>query len=257
MKEKISKFAPGAFITLLGIGLFGFGISADQNGVFLIASASILIGGLITILNAQGIINNKSSLGVAAVLVLISGFLVVQNYNSIDEPIQFMKKKQVRYAAVIQSLKDLRQIELTYKKENNEFCANMDSLMAFLENDSVTIIVKDGDLPDSLVGKEALAIELGIISRDTVLTPAIEIAFGPDYMKTRDSKYPLELNTLRYVPFSENVEFNIDAGEIVRSSGAKVKVFEISDAAPFDKTDIMRVGSMSDPTTSGNWKEEK
>ncbi len=257
MKEDISKFAPGAFITLLGIGLLSFGIKADQNGVFLAAAASILVGGLITILNAKGIINNKASMGVAGVLILLSGYLVFQNYQSIDEPIQFRKQKQVVYSAVIQSLKDLRQIELTYKKENNEFCNNMDSLMNFLANDSITVIVKNGDVPDSLVGQEALAIELGIITRDTVFTPAMEMAFNPDYMKTRDNRYPLDVKTLRYVPYSENVEFSIDAGEITRSSGAKVKVFEITDTAPFDKNDIMRVGSMTAPTTSGNWKEEK
>ena len=257
MKENISKFAPGAFIILLGISMLGFGLKEDQNSHFIVAAISIAIAGLITILNAVGKINNKISLGVAGVLMLLSVYLIVENYNSIDEPIQFKKEKQRRYSAVIQSLKDLRQIELTYKKENNAFCANMDTLMDFLANDSVTIIVKDGNLPDSLVGQEALAIEMGIITRDTVPTPAMDIAFDADYMKTRDKRYPLDIANLRYIPHTENVEFDIDAGEIVRSSGAKVKVFEISDAAPFDKNDVMRVGSMSDPTTSGNWKEEK
>jgi hypothetical protein len=85
----------------------------------------------------------------------------------------------------------------------------------------------------------------------------MEIAFDKDYMSTRDNKYPLDINTLRYIPFTDNVEFSVAAGEITRLSGAKVQVFEIKDAAPFDPADVMTVGSMVDPTTSGNWKEEK
>lgn len=257
MKENISKYAPGAFIVLLGIGLLGFGSSGGQNGVFLIASVCIAIVGIITLLNAKGTINNKASIGVAGVLLLISGFLAYQNYQSIDEPIQFMKKKQIRYAAVIQNLKDLRQVELTYKKEHQKFCGSMDTLMNFLENDSVVMVVMDGEIPDSLAGNEAEAIALGIIIRDTTLYPAMDIAFNDEYMGTRDTKYPLDIATLKYVPHTENVEFSIEAGEITRSSGAKVQVFEIIDAAPFDVSDVMKVGSMVDPTTSGNWKEEK
>ena len=257
MKETISKYAPGAFIILLGLGLLGFGGSGGQNGVFLFASISIVIAGIITLLNAKGIITNKLSLGAAAVLLLLSGYLAVQNYNSIDEPIQFMKKKQARYAAVIQNLKDLRQVQLTYKKENQKFCNSMDTLMDFLANDSVTMVIMDGEVPDSLLGNEAEAIALGIIVRDTTLHPAMNITFNDEYMSTRDAKFPLDVATLKYVPFSDNVEFSVEAGEITRSSGAKVQVFEIIDSAPFDKTDVMKVGSMVDPTTSGNWKEEK
>ena len=255
MRNMISKIGPGASIIILGLGLLIFGSSTEQNSVFFIASASIAFAGVITLLNGLGIITNKIAMGVAGVLLLLSGYLAYGNYHSIDEPIQFMKEKQVRYTGVIQNLKDLRQIELAYKKQNKKFCASMDTLINFIEHDSVVIVKMTGTVPDTLTEPEAL--ELGIITRDTTMVPAFEIAFNDEYMKTRDAKHALDVNTLRYVPYSESVEFNIDAGEITRSSGAKVQVFEISDAAPFDKTDVMMVGSMIDPTTSGNWKEEK
>ena len=255
MNESISKFAPGVSILVLGIGLAVFGTTSEQNSIFLMASGAIALAGIIAILNATGFISNKISLVVALVLFLLSSYLGYANYNSIDEPIQFMKEKQRRYAEVIQNLKDLREVELAYKKENKVFCGNMDTLMDFLANDSVTTLIMDGDVPDSLT--EAQALEMKIIVRDTILVPAFNIAFNQDYMKTRDKRYPLNVDKLRYVPFSDNVEFEINAGEITRSSGAKVQVFEIKDAAPFDKTDVMQVGSMNEPTTSGNWKEEK
>lgn len=255
MKEKISKIAPGASIIILGLGLLVFGLSSGQNGTFLIASASIAFAGVLTLLNGMGIITNKMATGVAAVLILLSGYLAYGNYNSIDTPIQFMKEKQRRYAGVIQSLKDLRQVEIAYKKQNKKFCGNMDTLIDFLSHDSVIIVKMTGVVPDTL--SEAEALELGIITRDTTLHPASVIAFNDKYMETRDAKFKLNISTLRYVPFTENVEFEIEAGEITRLSGAKVQVFEIKDAKPFDKKDVMLVGSMIDPTTAGNWKEEK
>ena len=255
MKELISKYSPAVIITLLGISTLIFGASTSQNSIFMIAGVAVIIAGIATLLNSMGFISNKISMIVAVVLFGLSGYLAYSNYHSIDEPIQFMKEKHVRYSEIIQSLKDLREVELTYKKENKVFCGSMDTLMNFLMNDSVTLVVMNGDVPDSLTAAEAL--ELGIITRDTTLYPAYDITFNETYLGTRDAKYPLDVNTLRYVPFTENVEFKIDAGQIVRSSGAKVQVFEISDAAPFDKDDIMKVGSMVDPTTSGNWKEEK
>jgi len=232
-----------------------FGVSSDQNSIFLMAGASIAIAGVIAILNAVGLISNKTSLIVALVLLLLSGYLGFANYHSIDEPIQFMKEKQHRYAEVIQNLKDLREIELAYKKQNSVFCGNMDTLMNFLRYDTVITMIKDGEVPDGMT--EAQALDSGIIVRDTVPVAAFDIAFNENYLASRDKKYPLDIDKLRYVPFSDNVEFEIDAGEIVRSSGAKVQVFEIIDAAPFDITDVMKVGSMVDPTTAGNWKEEK
>jgi membrane-bound ClpP family serine protease len=255
MKDSISKFAPGVFIIILGIGLVGFGSSSGQNSVFLIAGISIVIAGAITILNALGKISNKIAMGIATVLLLLSGYLAYANYHSIDEPIQFMRKKQMIYVEVIQNLKDLRQVELTYKKENKVFCGNMDTLMDFLKNDSVRMVKMYGDVPDTLTETEAL--EQGIIRRDTTIHPAMDIVFNNDYLKTRDKKQTLNIETLRYVPHSDNVDFSVQAGEITRLSGAKVQVFEIIDAAPFDETDVMKVGSMIDPSTSGNWKEEK
>lgn len=255
MKENISKFAPPVFMILLGVGLLAVGITSKQNTLFLSASGAIMLGGLVTLLNALGIINNKASLGVAGALALVSAYFAFANYKSIDGPIQFNKEKKERYAYVIQNLKDLREIEQAYKKEHKKYCASMDTLIQFALTDSVYTVKMFGDVPDTLT--EAEALEQGIIRRDTTLVPAKDFAFNPDYMATRANNIPLDIENLRYVPFTENVEFDIDAGEITRSSGAKVQVFEIKDAQPFDKNDVMKVGSMTDPTTAGNWKEEK
>lgn len=255
MKETISRFAPPTFLIVLGLGLVITAFTSNQNALFITAGFSIIVAGLITLLNAMGFITNKTAMMIAIVLIGLAGYLGFANYKSIDGPIQFNKEKKIRYAEVIQNLKDLREVELAYKKEHKVFCGSMDTLMNFLKNDSVYMVKMFGNVPDTLT--EAEALEQGIIRRDTTLFPAYEIAFNDEYMSTRDPKYPLDMDKLRYVPYTDKVEFAIEAGEITRSSGAKVQVFEIRDAAPFDENDVMMVGSMTEPTISGNWKEEK
>jgi hypothetical protein len=255
MKENISKFAPPVVMILMGLGLAIVGFMTMQNGLFISASVAVAFGGIITLLNATGIITNKASLGVAGLLALVSAYFAYANFTSIDGPIQFNKEKKVRYAHVIQNLKDLREIELAFKKEHKKFCPNMDTLIQFALYDSVYTVKMFGDVPDSLT--ESQALEQGIIKRDTSLIAAKDFAFSPEYLKTRAKNMPLDIENLRFIPFTENAVFDIDAGEITRSSGAKVQVFQITDAQPFDKYDVMKVGSMTDPSTAGNWKEEK
>lgn len=256
MKESVSKFAPASFITSFGLVILVFGAITGQNSIFLISGVTIVIAGIVTLLNSLRKISNKTALIVSVGLLGLAAFLGYANFHSIDEPIQFMKEKQVRYEAVIQNLKDLREIELAYKKQNKVFCGSMDTLIDFLKHDTVDVLVAEGNTPDGMT--EAQALDSGLIVRDTNHVQAYDFIFSDDYLKTRNSKYPLgDIDELRYVPFSDNVEYTVDAGEIVRSSGARVQVFEITDAAPFDPNDVMIVGSMIDPSTSGNWKEEK
>ena len=167
MKETISRFAPPTFLIVLGLGLVITAFTSNQNALFITAGFSIIVAGLITLLNAMGFITNKTAMMIAIVLIGLAGYLGFANYKSIDGPIQFNKEKKIRYAEVIQNLKDLREVELAYKKEHKVFCGSMDTLMNFLKNDSVYMVKMFGNVPDTLT--EAEALEQGIIRRDTTL----------------------------------------------------------------------------------------
>ena len=82
-------------------------------------------------------------------LVVINILLFYFVYNSINSEIKFQKSAKERIAENIQRLKDIRQVQIAYKKVNNVYANNFDSLFYFLENDSMPIIKAIGETPDS------------------------------------------------------------------------------------------------------------
>jgi hypothetical protein len=184
-------------------------------------------------------------------------------YNSINSELEFQQVAKVRIAENVQKLKDLRQVQISYKKVNNIYSNNFKSLIEFLENDSMAIIKAIGETPDTLT--DAQALQLGIISRDTTYVLAKETVFDEAYLASRNEKFPLDLSALINVPHS-NRNYSLDAG-MVEKGKVVVQVFEISttyetvftglDAKnkSFDLGDLLKVGSMDEASLNGNWGE--
>jgi type II secretory pathway pseudopilin PulG len=201
---------------------------------------------------------NKKLTIINIVLVVVAVFLAYMVYRSISRPVIFENTKRAREEKVVQNLKGIRDAQDLFKEEYNRYTANFDSLVAF---------VKTGQLP--------------IVNRiqdpnDTTFTKTIDSIVG--YINVMDSlqnKYPsLNVETFRYIPFSEpRQEFDIQAGYITRG-GMNVPVFEIkahyntylngldkqrirNEAAQrenLNKYPGMKVGSMTEPSTDGNWE---
>jgi len=256
MKELISRVAPGIVLSIIGLAVLIFGIQSGQGGIFILGGTALLFVGVVVLLNAFEIISNKISFVLSVLMIVGSGAMAYFNYESINGPIQFLKEKDRRYAHVIQRLKDIREAQVAHKKLTGAYVADFDSLINFIKYDSIPVVKKFGTVPDTLTEDEALA--MGIISRDTSLIPAQEVIYKEEYLTTRLANHPLTIDSLPYVPFGDGEKFEMKAGKVERSgSGITVPVFLIVDAAPFDKSDVLIVGSMSDPSTAGNWKEEK
>lgn len=206
---------------------------------------------------------------ITLILIPINIILAFFVYDSITSEVEFNKQAKERIAENVQKLKDLRTLQIAYKKENDVFADNFNSLLDFLENDSTTIIKSVGETPDSLVnGKQitdAQALEMGLISRDTLYVSAKESIFDENYIKSRDNKYPFDINTISIIPFTEQ-KYNIDAN-VIEKGKVNVQVFEISAAfkhvfngldaenKKYDLNSLLKVGSMTEASLNGNWGE--
>tara|TARA_S200000501_G_scaffold226793_1_gene212671 strand:+ start:222 stop:857 length:636 start_codon:yes stop_codon:yes gene_type:complete len=206
---------------------------------------------------------------ITLILIPINIILAFFVYDSITSEVEFNKQAKERIAENVQKLKDLRTLQIAYKKENDVFADNFNSLLDFLENDSTTIIKSVGETPDSLVnGKQitdAQALEMGLISRDTLYVSAKESIFDENYIKSRDNKYPFDINTLSIIPFTEQ-KYNIDAN-VIEKGKVNVQVFEISadfkhvfngldaENKKYDLNSLLKVGSMTEASLNGNWGE--
>ncbi len=184
-----------------------------------------------------------------AVAILFS-YLI---YNSIDSKIEFRKEADSREKKVIKQLKDIRKAQISFKQVRGTYTNSYDSLFAHIENDSMVVVKAIGSVPDTLT--ELQALEQGIIVRDTALIPVKDTLFVAGF----------PLDSLRFIHFSEGEEFKLQSGELEKNK-LKVQVFEAF--APFsaiynkmdlsnesiDLSEGLRVGSMTDANTSGNWE---
>jgi len=178
---------------------------------------------------------------VLAIVVLILAYFT---YDTIAKPIRFQKEKKVRYAAVIKRLKDIREAETTYKSVYGTYTGSFDTLLSFLKNDSLPLIKMVGQIPDELLDSitEKQAVEMGIIVRDTAYIPVHDSIL----QKTN-------IDSLPYIPYTNGVKFKLQAGKIEVSKTMQ-PVFECKDVKPFDPNQVLKVGSMVEVSTSGNWE---
>lgn len=200
---------------------------------------------------------------IALILIPLNIILAYFVYNSINSEVEFQQVAKVRVAENVQKLKDLRQVQIAYKKVNNTYSNNFESLIDFLENDSMAIVKAIGETPDSLTDVQAL--ELGIISRDTAYVLAKETVFDEAYLSSRNEKFPLNLSILTTVPHSDQ-NYSVDAG-MVEKGKVVVQVFEISttygavftgldaENKSFELGNLLKVGSMDEASLNGNWGE--
>ena len=191
-------------------------------------------------------------------LVVVAIFLAYMVYHSISQPVIFENTKLDRELKVVQNLKDIRSSQGLFKENYNRYTASFDTLIEF---------IRTGELP---------VVNIVPDPNDTTFTKTINDTVG--YVKVLDSlfstRHNFNVESLRYIPFSEpQQEFEIEAGYITRG-GMQVPVFEVKahyntylkgldeqrirNAAAqrenLEKYPGMKVGSMNEASTDGNWE---
>lgn len=203
---------------------------------------------------------NKKLTIINIALALVAILLAYLVFDSIRQPVAFENTRRERETKVIQNLKDIRSTQTLFKQTYNRYTASFDSLIEY---------VKTGELP---------VVNIIPDPSDTTFTKTINDTVG--FVKVSDSLFKnrvdFNVNDLRYIPFSNKVEFEMNAGYIMRG-GLKVAVFEAK--APYksylndedkkfrqrvnnlraeqedlDKYAGLKVGSMDEPSLNGNWE---
>ena len=193
---------------------------------------------------------------IQVVLLLVILALAYFVYQSINKPLKFNAQKEKREAVVIQDFKDIRSGQLIYKKMHEKYAKDFDTLLMFLREGQIPIVKK---IPDP---------------EDTTFTKTINDTIG--YIAVTDSLYGMRpgfiLDSLPWIP-GAGVMYTLDAGE-VEKGGLNVHVFEASSHYKYilkgleeqaiinvikarkdiDKYPGLKVGSMQEPSTDGNWE---
>jgi hypothetical protein len=150
---------------------------------------------------------------VLPVLIIVLGFLI---YKSIQQPVEFEKQRRIRETICIERLKDIRTLQVAYKSRYNKFTSDMDSLIDFYKNGTITIIRQIGSFDDSV------AVAQKRVFRDSIPIPVKD---------TLLKRAGFSVDSLAYVPFSGGQKMLMKA-IIAKVSGVDVPLFEA--AAPYD-----------------------
>jgi len=187
------------------------------------------------------------------VVIVVLGWFV---YQSIMEPVEFRNEKRAREIKVVEKLKDIRTSQNIYRHVKGSYSNNFDSLVSFLTVAEIPVVKM---VPDP---------------EDTTFTKTINDTIG--YIKVSDSLFRdkwYKLSDLSLIPFSDGIKFEMDADTIQRG-GVDVHVFEV--LAPYsaylkgldeqtivnliakqediEKYPGLKVGSLVEPSTDGNWE---
>tara|TARA_B110000503_G_scaffold37547_2_gene61388 strand:+ start:4306 stop:4953 length:648 start_codon:yes stop_codon:yes gene_type:complete len=205
-------------------------------------------------------------IGIQIVLWVASIFFAYKIYDSINGPVKFNEEKNVRYAKVINRLKDIRTAQIAHRDVKGVFSNNFDSLIKFIDEGQFTLIEKRDS--SFLEYDRTYRIDMlrEIIVIDTLGTvPVKDSLFGTS----------LSYKNMAFIPIEgvDDQKFEI-AAKVIDKNGYKVPVFEVKvkkNVILFDQNkDLIKqenetiavdgvngpeiiLGSLSNVSTNGNW----
>lgn len=198
----------------------------------------------------------------SVLLMILAIFLGFKIYGGIMQPIQFAKEKVEKYAPVIKSLKIIRDAEVKYYEVNGLYTQEKDSLMKFVDSDSIALTQTRTVVEQVNKGGGIIVDEEKRVTDTTGYEPVLK------YFKDRDYK------TMFNVPGIEGLEFEIEIGSLEKIPGLVVSTFrvrtpkagilkgmnnslikqelEVKESNQI-KGDFVSVGSLEEISTGGNW----
>lgn len=204
------------------------------------------------------------------VVILFLGYSL---YKSIIGPVEFNKVKQVRYAKVIENLKDIRISELAHQEIEGKFSGNFDSLVQFLDTAKFAIIQRRDTSYADVEKNRAFGLDAqkGGYYKEEIIVDTLRFASVKDSLFGDSDRYKTMMNIP--LEIAEGAKFQLKAGKYEKND-VFYSVFEASVAKRLilsdQDTDLIyqeeqlvsvdgingptvRVGNMNDIDTGGNW----
>jgi len=181
------------------------------------------------------------------ILLAVVCYLSYELFKTVEEVVVFNKEKAIRDGATIDKLKLLRRVQLAHKSDYQLYADSFDKLKNFASDGNYKILTKIGDPNDSTV----------VARVDTSLISIVDSLFDGNKQV---------ISELDVIPHSGGAKFQIKA-DTINKNDVIIPAFEIK--APYESVyngliekyyapkigQYMRVGSLEDGSTSGNWGE--
>ena len=155
--------------------------------------------------------------GIQIFLGLVIVALVYVIADMIHTPLKFEQQLKERNAEVIVKLKDIRSAERAFKTKYQRFTNDFDSLITFILTDSLEMERKLVDEDDSVAMAQLKKMKKKNVEKYNLAV--IDTIFNPRKLSKE------QIEALRYIPHTNNVEFILEAG-VVTKSNVNVPVVE-------------------------------
>jgi len=257
----LKKYSVPFLFSALGIVLIVVSLVTEQPFEFILASIIILICSVFLFLTVSGSISNKITNMIGGVSLVLAAYAFYTALSSVGSSIQHNNDYALMKGLAIRNLKDIQTAQKEYEKKYGVFAADWNTIINFIENDSIADIVRKGSVPNRKITekerdyliqfglyKKGQAIdnkmtdleayylsksdicptELATFKRDTVMVSFIETTFTKNrgYLTEREQNNYGGFNAkkLRYIPFTnDKVEWNIDT--VMKPSGTDTVCF--------------------------------
>ena len=257
----LKKYSVPFLFSALGIVLIVVSLVTEQPFEFILASIIILICSVFLFLTVSGSVSNKITNMIGGVSLVLAAYAFYTALSSVGSSIQHNNDYALMKGLAIRNLKDVQTAQKEYEKKYGVFAADWNTIINFIENDSIADIVRKGSVPNRKITekerdyliqfglyKKGQAIdnkmtdleayylsksdicppELATFKRDTVMVSFMETTFTKNrgYLTEREQNNYGEFKAkkLRYIPFTnDKVEWNIDT--VMKPSGTDTVCF--------------------------------
>lgn len=137
-------------------------------------------------------------------------------YDIFKTPMEFESNRTHREGAVIERLKDIRTAERTFRTKYGRFTGSFDTLINFINHDSIVVEMSTGSEDDSA------AVAKGLVRKVKFMVAVKDTIFPTGFVA----------EDLRFIPFSDKVtgsqmsQFKLGAANLITESKVAVPVFE-------------------------------
>lgn len=289
LNNNFNRYLIPAILTFFGLIIILFGTTPDaetgdkQNTWFLLGGIALTVAGVLSILYVADIISKPVNLVLTYVVMPVTiGIFSYYNYRSVKMDLEFSERKEMMRTEIKQRLIDIRDAQVEFRLVYNRYAKSMEELKTFIRDGKAMNITKEGSIPDYIRDEwvdslramdpvkykdrpekltEVEGVLLGIIKRDTTYEPVVnKIFLNEKKASKRISRYAFSVDSLDIAPFTGGKKKITFKASTVTKNGVELPVFEAkwylqNSRLNEGKYDTLKVGSLKEPTTNGNWDE--
>jgi hypothetical protein len=290
----LKKYSVPALFLILGILLLIVSFSTIQTIAFKLAAFLILIAAIISCLNVSDILSSDKTKIIGVCSFVLASILLYSSYYSVSETMEYQENYKNCKELSRRNLSDLRIAQKAYFERYKTFAGDWESIIKFIETDSVNTLVSEGSVParkitdaernyiykdnrpidNNMNEIEAYKLSKSRIcpsdlidfKRDTVKVSFIKTTFTENrsYLKERtDSKLAdFNASSLRYIPFTNNKkQWKLKISKVLIGLDS-VCTIRVEGSIPFTKikdqksNELMYFGKLELNDLSSSWEEE-